>query len=101
MAGRATGSNVNTPTIIKRLVIHGLVQGVYFRDTMRQEAIRLCVNGWVRNRPDGTVEALVQGDAESVDAIIAWAHRGPLHAKVARVDIETGSGNYEGFEVVR
>ncbi|MGC2166756.1 MAG: acylphosphatase [Gallionella sp.] len=91
---------MNTPRIIKHLVIHGLVQGVCFRDSMRREALRLQVNGWVRNRPDGTVEALVQGNSESVDAIVAWAHRGPLHAQVARVDIGMGSGNHDRFEVV-
>ena len=60
-----------------RLVIHGRVQGVFFRDSMRREAIRLGIAGWVRNRSDGTVEATVQGEPDAVEAILRWAHRGP------------------------
>jgi acylphosphatase len=60
-----------------RLVIHGRVQGVFFRDSMRAEGQRLGIAGWVRNRHDGTVEAAVQGEAAAVDAIVRWAHRGP------------------------
>jgi acylphosphatase len=76
------------------------VQGVFYRDSMRQEANRLGVTGWVRNRPDGTVEAMVQGGADSVDAIVAWANRGPLHARVTRVDVGIGNGSYQRFDVI-
>jgi acylphosphatase len=81
------------------LVIHGRVQGVFFRDSMRREAQLLAVTGWVRNRSDGTVEAVVHGDPDSVDAIIHWAHRGPQHAQVTRVDIEQDDGSYTIFKV--
>jgi acylphosphatase len=60
-----------------RLQILGRVQGVWFRESMRREAERLGVAGWVRNAPDGSVEAVVQGPDEAVDALIAWAHDGP------------------------
>ena len=74
-------------TVTKLLRIHGLVQGVCYRESMRQEAQQLGVTGWVRNRRDGTVEALVQGTPRSVDGIIDWCGRGPQHAQVARVEI--------------
>ncbi len=82
-----------------RLVVRGHVQGVYFRDSMRREAQRLGVSGWVRNRADGTVEAAVQGKPAAVDAIVNWAHRGPDHARVECVDIEPHQGSYAGFEI--
>ena len=83
------------------LVIHGRVQGVCFRDSMRREAQYLSVAGWVRNRSDGTVEAAVQGDPAAVDAIVRWAHRGPDHAQVTSVEVEPDEGEYGNFEVTR
>lgn len=83
-----------------RLVIHGRVQGVFFRDSMRREAQNLALAGWVRNRSDGTVEAAVQGEPAAVDAIVCWAQRGPQHAQVERVDINSDDGSYTGFEVI-
>jgi acylphosphatase len=74
--------------IARHLVIRGRVQGVGFRFHMHAEAMRLGVAGWVRNRSDGTVEALVQGDQGAVDRLIAWARRGPSSSKVTDVDIE-------------
>jgi acylphosphatase len=83
-----------------RLVIHGRVQGVFFRDSMRREAYKLEVSGWVRNRGDGTVEAVVQGDAANVKAIVSWAHNGPRHAIVDKVDLESADGEFTGFEIL-
>ncbi|MCR4305000.1 MAG: acylphosphatase [Gallionella sp.] len=83
-----------------RLVIHGRVQGVFFRDSMKSEAQKLNVSGWVRNRNDGTVEAAVQGEPSAVDAIVRWAHHGPQQARVEMVDIAPDSGSYTGFEVI-
>ena len=83
-----------------RLVIHGRVQGVFFRDSMRREAQRLGVAGWVKNRSDGTVEAAVQGESADVDAIVRWAHRGPEHAQVELVEIGPDNGSYTSFEVI-
>lgn len=88
------------PVKTLRLVIHGRVQGVFFRDSMRREAQNLAVSGWVRNNSDGTVEAAVQGESAAVDAIVRWARRGPQHAQVERVEIEPDGGSYPRFEIV-
>jgi len=75
-------------TIIRRLRISGRVQGVGFRASFANEARLRGVAGWVRNRLDGTVEALVHGDAQALDALLAWARRGPRMARVDRVEVE-------------
>lgn len=72
--------------IARRLVVHGRVQGVWFRDSTRQEAERLGVDGWVRNRSDGSVEAWMQGGGAAVAALEAWCGHGPPRAKVAAVE---------------
>lgn len=77
--------------MIRRLQITGRVQGVGFRYAMQHEAMRLGLTGWVRNRRDGSVEALAQGTAESVDALIAWARHGPPGARVADLQIAPGA----------
>ncbi len=82
------------------LVIHGRVQGVFYRDSMRREAQILRVNGWVRNRGDGTVEAEVQGPPYAVDAMVNWAWHGPDRARVEKVDVAPADGNYTSFEVI-
>jgi acylphosphatase len=68
-----------------RLRITGKVQGVWYRGSMREEALRLGVRGWARNLPDGSVEALVEGDPAAVRQLIAWCHRGPSGARVADI----------------
>jgi acylphosphatase len=68
------------------LRIAGRVQGVGYREAMVREAGRLGVTGWVRNRSDGSVEALIQGGASALEALVAWARRGPPAARVERVD---------------
>jgi len=84
--------------VTRRLVAHGRVQGVWFRESMRREAEDLGVTGWVRNRADGTVEALVQGSQSAVDAIIRWARRGPEAAEVSALEVSEASGEFERFE---
>jgi acylphosphatase len=72
----------------RRLRIHGLIQGVGYRESMRREAEKLGVSGWVRNRRDGTVEALICGTDDAIAAIIAWARIGPRFSNVERVLVE-------------
>ncbi|MHB1188313.1 acylphosphatase [Thiobacillus sp.] len=82
----------------QRLLILGRVQGVWFRESMRIEAERLNLAGWVRNTPDGAVEAVVQGPADAVNALIEWAHGGPPQARVERIVLTDAQGHYSGFE---
>lgn len=84
--------------VTRRLVARGRVQGVWFRESMRQEAARLGVSGWVRNRLDGSVEAVVQGTGEAIEAIERWARRGPEAAEVTALDVAEAEGDYTGFE---
>lgn len=72
--------------VCRRLAIHGLVQGVGYRWSMVREAERIGgLAGWVRNRRDGTVEAVVAGNSQRVDELVAWAELGPPAARVTRV----------------
>ena len=80
-----------------RLEIRGLVQGVYYRGSMVSQAEVLGLRGWVRNRLDGSVEAVVQGGAHEVSRMVEWARRGPPHAVVASLDIFPYEGDFVGF----
>lgn len=71
------------------LIVHGRVQGVSYRASAQAEASRLGLSGWVRNRRDGTVEALVCGPSARVDEFVAWARSGPRAARVDRLDVTT------------
>ena len=93
--------NDTTPTrnaITRHLRITGRVQGVGYRWNMAQQARALGVNGWVRNRLDGSVEAVVCGSAEAVQALVGWAKRGPIGALVDGVAVGEVEGVFEGFE---
>ena len=83
---------------VRHLQISGRVQGVGYRYSMVLAARKLGVSGWVKNRSDGGVEAMVAGSAAAVAAIIYWARQGPPDADVAQVAVELGEGSYSGFE---
>ena len=83
----------------RRLVITGIVQGVGFRYAMLAQARLLGVTGWVRNRRDGSVEAMVSGDAGQLAAMLDWSRSGPGGAAVDNVMIETAGGDYQDFEL--
>ena len=71
--------------VTRHLRITGRVQGVGFRDALRSRALELSLRGWVRNRRDGSVEAVAQGEAADVESLLAWTRRGPPAARVADV----------------
>ena len=86
--------------IARRLQVAGKVQGVGFRYSLQEQAERLGIRGWVRNRRDGSVEALVQGTPEAVDAITAWARQGPRGSRVTEVRSEPADEPpQEGFRI--
>ncbi len=86
-------------TIIRRLVIHGRVQGVFYRGWTVETARALGLRGWVRNRRDGTVEAVIAGHEEAVGRMIERCHEGPDAARVERVEAGEASGELPaGFE---
>jgi len=84
---------------VRRLVITGVVQGVGFRYGMAAQARLLGVTGWVRNRRDGSVEAVISGDAGQVEDMVAWSRRGPAGAVVENVMVETALGDFVAFEL--
>ncbi len=81
--------------------ISGRVQGVFFRDNTRQKARQLGVTGWVRNLPDGRVEAVFEGDEDAVKKIIEWCHIGPPAARVDNVEViyEPYKGEFDSFKI--
>ena len=84
----------------RRVRVSGRVQGVFYRDTCRREAQRQGVAGWVRNLPDGTVEAVFEGEPTAVEAMVAWARVGPPRAEVTGVEVgEEEPEGVAGFEV--
>jgi acylphosphatase len=84
----------------KHLRIRGRVQGVGFRYAMAEQAKRLALCGWVRNRADGTVEAVVSGASSDVEEMLGWAHEGPAGAQVASVDVSDVHGEFTEFDVL-
>jgi acylphosphatase len=84
------------------IVVRGRVQGVYFRASSQREARRLGLSGWVKNKPDGNVELLAEGEEEGLKDLIAWSNRGPGAARVERVEVRWRSftGDYPDFRIV-
>jgi acylphosphatase len=84
-----------------RLIIEGRVQGVFFRYHTQEMAVRLGLKGWVKNRPDGSVVAVFEGDREKVNQIIQWCHQGPSQANVTKVHPvwETYRGEFDDFSI--
>jgi acylphosphatase len=88
------------PTIRRRAVVHGSVQGVFFRDSTRERANAHGVAGWVSNRSDGAVEAVLEGPPDKVDRVLRFLHTGPPQASVDHVDVsEEEPEGLTGFSV--
>lgn len=87
--------------VTRQIRVSGIVQGVGYRAALRQQAQLLGVTGWVRNRADGSVEALAHGTPAAVEALIAWARRGPPGARVAdlRISEAAEESTPDGFEL--
>ncbi|MBS7641552.1 MAG: acylphosphatase [Candidatus Bathyarchaeia archaeon] len=83
--------------------VSGRVQGVFFRANARREALKLGVKGWIRNLPDGRVEAIIEGEEDKVKMMVEWCRRGPPGAIVSRIEIywEPYRGEYTSFDIIR
>ena len=88
--------------IRSHLIIEGTVQGVWFRESTRREAVQLGISGWVKNLSDGTVEVLAEGLDEQVKELIFWCHQGPPYAEVFKVyeNREQWQGEFKSFDIV-
>ena len=86
--------------IRRRVIVHGLVQGVFFRDSTRRLAQRHSVSGWVANRADGAVEAVFEGEADAVERLVAFSREGPRGAQIDSVEVtEEEPEGLSGFAV--
>ena len=85
-----------------QLVVHGRVQGVYYRATAKREARQSGLTGWVKNRPDGAVEMIVEGEEDHVKDFLAWSQQGPATARVDRVETRWRSytGEFADFRII-
>ena len=86
-----------------KIIVHGLVQGVGFRFSTRAEAQRLRVKGYVKNKPNGSVEIVAEGSSENVQALVQWAKQGPPSAQVSNIemleDLEISQSNFAAFDI--
>jgi acylphosphatase len=85
-----------------QLVVRGRVQGVYFRASTQREARRLGITGWVKSRPDGSVEIIAEGEEQAIRELYGWAQKGPTAARVERVDTRWRSftGDFPEFRIL-
>ncbi len=90
-----------TDNLRAHVIIQGIVQGVWFRASTKEKALELGVGGWVRNLPDGTVEALFEGGKKKVEEIVGWCYQGPSGARVTKVELvwEPYKGEFKHFDV--
>ncbi|MBI5142794.1 MAG: acylphosphatase [Nitrospirae bacterium] len=97
----AASGSANNNVVRVHLIITGRVQGVFYRASTRATAMALGVNGWVRNLPNGSVEAVAEGEADAVEQLAAWCRQGPRGAFVTGMTIkkETPTGEFRSFEV--
>jgi len=97
----SAGPALAEPMFRRRVIIRGVVQGVFFRATCAEEARARGVSGWVANRPDGSVEAVFEGDEAAVTALVEWSHSGPPYAVVSDVEVSQEAPRGESSFTVR
>jgi acylphosphatase len=91
---------VTDQTVRRRVIVRGRVQGVFFRDSTRERARAHGASGWVRNRDDGAVEAVLEGPPDAVERVVRFLETGPPQASVEGVDVsEEGPEGLSGFEI--
>jgi len=83
------------------IIIQGQVQGVFFRNTAKKIAEEMGMTGWVRNLPDGRLEAVVEGEKDKLEKMAKWAKKGPILARVEKIELEWGEykGEFKNFEI--
>ena len=100
MSGGADDGLRTGPVVRRQALVSGLVQGVFFRDSSRQQAARRGVAGLARNLPDGRVEVVLEGPPDEVAAVLAWLREGPAYARVDTVEVtEEPVEGLRGFEL--
>lgn len=84
------------------ITVYGYVHGVSFRAYVQKEALRLDLNGWARNTPEGNVEIVAEGDEQSLKELVQWCHKGPQRARVEKVDVAYSHPSHEfsAFEII-
>jgi acylphosphatase len=84
-----------------KVLVYGLVQGVFFRQSTKEEAEKLKLKGWVKNREDGGVEAIFEGEREKIEKMLEWMKKGPPLARVEKVNVfwEEFKGEFKNFEI--
>ena len=93
---------MSSAPVAAHVIVHGRVQGVFFRACTAEQAARLAISGWVRNLPDGTVEAHFEGPHDAVGQILTWCETGSPQAEVTRIErINTSPEGISGFEIRR
>jgi acylphosphatase len=91
---------MSSAVVRRRVTIHGRVQGVFFRDSIRERARAHGVAGWARNRPDGAVEVVLEGQPEAVERVVRFSETGPPRARVERIELrEEAPEGLSGFEI--
>ena len=102
MTGSSADRSEQSAEKAVHLLVFGKVQGVFFRSNLKKVCDNAGVMGWVRNKPDGSVEAILQGGEDGIRAVLDWSKQGPERAQVSRIETRESdySSSMKGFEIV-